>query len=142
VTVRNASGGLPGLVGTLVRRREFAFLVVGGINTAVGLGAFLLLYDVWGGRLHYMGALVLAYAVGIAVAFVLHRRFVFKVEGNVLLDLVRFTGVQCVSLGLNAVLLPLLVEGLAMPVPPAQVLALAVVVVGSYFGHLLISFRR
>jgi putative flippase GtrA len=133
---------LPALVLGLLRRREFAFLLVGGLNTAVGLGAFLVFYDLWGDTLGYMGALVAAYAVGILVAFFLHRRFVFKVEGNLLVDLLRFTAVQCTSLALNAALLPVLVEAARLPVPLAQVVALAIVVVASYFGHLLFSFRR
>lgn len=129
------------VVGVL-RRREFAFLVVGGVNLLVGLGAFQLFYFLWGSQIHYLGALLAAYAVAIPVAFVLYRRWVFKVEGNVLVDFVRFTGVQCVSLGINAIALPLLVELGHLPPQVAQVLALAIVVVFNYFGHLLISFRR
>lgn len=126
----------------LVRRREFMFLVVGGINTLVGLAAFAVLYQLWGSTLHYLGALVLAYAVGIVIGFTLQRRLVFKVKGNVLVDLVRYTGVQAVALALNSALLPLVVEGLGMPVLPGQVISLALVVIASYFGHTFFSFRR
>jgi putative flippase GtrA len=133
---------LPDRLRALLRRRELAYLVVGGFNTLVGLTVFAVLYWSVGDTIGYLAALVLAYAVGIAVGFVLHRRFVFKVEGNVLVDLVRYTGVQAVAFGLNAVLLPLLVEVVHLPVLPAQVLALGLVVVTSYFGHALISFRR
>jgi putative flippase GtrA len=108
----------------------------------VGLVAFAVLERSFGARIGYLGALVLAYAVGIAVGFVLHRRFVFRVEGNVLVDLVRYVGVQAVALGLNAGILPVLVEGAGLPVLPAQVLAVALVVVATYFGHALVSFRR
>ncbi|MEX0429643.1 GtrA family protein [Nocardioides sp. DS6] len=130
------------LVLALLRRREVAFLLVGGTNTLLGLAAFTALYYLWGDTLHYLGSLVLAYAVGIIVGFVLHRRFVFRVEGNVLVDLLRFTSVQVTSLALNAALLPLMVEVVHLPVVPAQVVSLALVVVASYFGHLLFSFRR
>jgi putative flippase GtrA len=125
-----------------LRRREFAFLLVGAINTAVGLAAFAALFSLWGDTLHYMGALVLAYAIGILVAFVLHRRFVFHVQGNVVVDFLRFTAVQGLSFAINAVALPILVEIAGLPVLPAQVLAMGLVVVSSYFGHLLFSFRR
>jgi len=126
----------------LLRRREIAFLLVGGTNTLLGLAVFTALYYTWGGTLHYLGALVLAYAVGIVVGFVLHRRLVFRVEGNLLVDFLRFTGVQATSLALNAVLLPILVEVFHLPVVPAQVLSLAIVVCASYFAHLMFSFRR
>lgn len=125
-----------------LRRREVAFLIVGGINTAVGLGAFAL-FEWWlGDVVPYLAALVLAYAVGIAVAFVLHRRFVFRVRGNVLVDLVRFTGVQAGAFFLNAVILTVLVEVAGMQTVVAQVPSLAIVATASYFGHLLVSFRR
>jgi putative flippase GtrA len=124
------------------RSRQLAFLVVGGINTLVGLGAFAVFERALGDEIGYLGALVLAYGVGIAVGFVLHRRFVFKVEGNVLVDLVRYVGVQAVAFSLNAVALPVLVEVVGVPVLPAQVLSLGFVLVTTYFGHALISFRR
>lgn len=126
----------------LLGRREVAFLVVGGVNTLVGLLAFAVLERTLGDTIGYLGALVLAYAVGIAVGFVLHRRFVFKVRGQVLVDLVRYVGVQAVALGLNAAILPVLVEAAHLPVLPAQVVALGLVVVTTYFGHALVSFRR
>lgn len=134
--------GVRALVCDLLRRREVLFLIVGGTNTLLGLAVFALLYSLWGDTLHYLGALVLAYAVGIAVGFTLQRRFVFRVEGNVLLDLLRYTGVQCVALALNSAVLPVLVEAAGVPVLPAQVVSLVVVVVATYFGHLLFSFRR
>lgn len=117
-------------------------MVVGGINTLVGLASFWLLFHYFGATLHYMGALVGAYAIAIMGAFLLHRRFVFKVRGQFFVDLVRFTLVQLGALGLNALLLPLFVEGVGVPVIPAQVLSLVLVVMGSYVGHLAFSFRR
>ena len=43
-------------------------------------------------------------------AFVLHRRFVFRVRGGVWLDLARFELVNLGALAANAVVLPILVE--------------------------------
>lgn len=54
---------------------EFArFLVAGLINTAVGYATYLVL----AGPLGYQAAYAMAYAVGIAVAFLLNSRFVFR----------------------------------------------------------------
>ncbi len=126
----------------LLRRRELAFMLVGGLNTALGLAVFAVLFALFGDRLHYLGALVLAYAIAMTVAFVLHRRFVFHVRGRVLLDFVRFVTVQAGSFGLNALLLTGFVELLHAPVLPAQAVALGLTVCCSYFAHLLFSFRR
>jgi putative flippase GtrA len=112
------------------------------VNTLLGLGSFVLFERLLGDEIGYLGALVLAYAVGITVGFVLHRRYVFKVEGSILLDLVRFVSVQLAALALNSLILSLLVELAHIPVVPAQVLALAMVVVATYFAHLYFTFRR
>lgn len=126
----------------LLATQEVAFLVVGALNVGIGLSWFVGLHLLLGERLGYMGTLGLAYAAAILCAFWLHRRFVFRVRGQVLVDLTRFTLVQLVSLGINALVLPLLVEMGGLPVVPAQMTALVVVVVFSYFAHLLFSFRR
>ena len=124
------------------RSRQFRFLLVGAFNTLVGLAAYALFVHLVGDTVGYVGALVLAYMVGIAVGFVLHRRLVFQVEGNVLVDLVRYIGVQASAFALNAALLPALVELVHVPPLPAQVIALSIVVVTTYLGHARISFHR
>jgi putative flippase GtrA len=136
------SAGAAARVLRLVSSREFAFLVVGGLNTLLGLVSFALFYRLFGDTLHYLGSLVLAYVVGIGASFVVYRRFVYKVRGNVLVDLIRFTGVNAGTFFLNAVCLPILVELAHIPVIPAQVISIAVVTAASYVGHTFFSFRR
>jgi putative flippase GtrA len=139
------SGGDPSAAGPLLRLigdQRIAFVVVGGINTVVGLGWFVLVHTLAGSAIGYMGSLVVAYAFAILTAFVMHRRFVFKVRGQVWLDLARFTMVNLSSLAINAALLPVAVEVVGLPVVPAQVLVTALTVCLSYFGHLWFSFRR
>jgi putative flippase GtrA len=126
----------------LLQRREVAFLVVGAFNMAIGLGLFAVLLHFLGDRMHYLAVLGLTYALSITSAFVMHRRFVFKVKSQVLVDFVRFCIVQLGAVVLNALVLPLLVEAAGLPVLPAQVLSLGIVVVLSYAGHLWFSFHR
>ncbi len=108
----------------------------------VGLGCFAFAHHFWGHAIGYMGSLVAAYAVAILCAFVLHRRFVFRVQGHVLKDLARFTVVNLSVVGINAILLPVLVEVFRLPVLPAQALATLVSVCLSFFAHRSFSFRR
>jgi putative flippase GtrA len=75
-------------------------------------------------------------------AFVLHRRLVFRVTGNVLVDLVRFEMVYLGGLGINAILLPVLVEVAQLPVIMSQFLIVSVTALVSFFGHKHFSFRR
>ena len=128
--------------GRLPNRQKVLFLIVGATNLLIGLAWFALLHVLLGDQVGYMGTLVLAYAAAILCAFALHRRFVFQVRGQVWVDLFRFTLVQLVALSINAVTLPFMIEVAGLPVLPAQLASAAVVVVFSYFGHLLFSFRR
>ena len=95
-----------------------------------------------GDVVHYMGALVISYAVGITSGFWMHRRIVFDVTGNLFVDFLRFVSVHLAGFAMNAALLPILVEVLRFDVLAAQLIATAVVTVSSYFGHSLFSFRR
>lgn len=130
------------LVKRLLSDQRVAYLVVGGINTVVGLAWFYVLHELFGDKVGYMGTLVGAYALGMITGFAMQRRFVFRVAGPFLLDLMRFSVVTAGTFGLNALLLPTFVEIAAMPVFPAQVLSIAMTVVLSYFAHRSFSFRR
>jgi putative flippase GtrA len=131
------------LVRDLWARREVRFLVIGGLNTLLGLGLFAAFHALIGDDVPYPLLLVPTYGVSIPIAFAMQRRFVFDAEGgSVLVDLARYTFVQLTSIGLNAVLLFMMVEFASLPVVLAQAITVAIIVVVTYFSHLLFSFRR
>ena len=132
----------PGLLLRLVRDLRVAFLLVGGVNTLVGLGWFVLFHRWAGPLVGYMGTLALAHVCAVLCAFVLHRRLVFRVHGHVWRDLGRFELVNLGALAANAVLLPFFVEVVGLQVVLAQVLATVISVVTTYVGHRAFSFRR
>ncbi|MCV7408081.1 polysaccharide biosynthesis protein GtrA [Mycobacterium florentinum] len=139
----------PGPLIRLVRDQRVAFVLVGGINTVVGFGIFIAcsetvghLVDVRFGKV--AGSLVtlgISHVLSVLFAFVMHRRFVFRVRGHVLRDLVRFWSVYLTALGINVIALPVLVE-LGLNRIPAQAIILASTTLLSYFGHRYFSFRR
>lgn len=141
--------GAPGPLLRLVRDRRVAFLLVGGTNTAIGF-AFFVFFDLTVGA--YVDAnvnrvagslatLACAHVLSVLCAFVLYRRFVFRVKGHVWRDLVRFEMVYLVSIGINAVVLPVLVQfGLERIFAQAMILVVTTLI--SYFGHQHFSFRR
>jgi putative flippase GtrA len=141
--------GEPGLLFRLVRDQRIAFLLVGGANTAIGFG-FFIFFDLTVGLFfddavnRVVGSLATlgcAHVLSVLCAFVLYRRFVFKVRGHVWRDLARFEAVYLVAIGINAVVLPILVE-LGVNRIGAQGLILIVTTLISYFGHRHFSFRR
>lgn len=132
------------LLRALVADERFRFLVVGGINTVVGYGLFALFELTIGRVVGYLGSLYLSYAIAIVLAFLLHRRYTFRVAGSgrVLVDFLRFCSVYVVSLAVNTLALPLLVEVGGLVPLVAQALIVVVTTLISFFGHKFFSFRR
>lgn len=140
--------GMNGTLGPLfriVKDQRVAFLIVGGFNTVLGTAWFIVFELLFGrnlGPYGYMASLLCAHVAAVLCAFVLYRRFVFRVTGHVLMDLARFELVNLSALGINLVALPFVVELLSIPAIPAQLLVTLVTALVSYFGHKGFSFRR
>lgn len=146
--------GAPGLMLRLVKDYRIAFLIVGTANTVIGFLWFALFDWLFRGihwhatiagftlRFDYLLTLLCAHVLSVLCAFVLYRRFVFRVRGHVWTDLARFETVYLVSLGVNAVLLTLLSGVLHLPPLLAQALIVLVTTMISFFGHRDFSFRR
>ena len=117
------------------------FLVVGGFNTALGYGLFVIFELAFG---MYLVSLYGSAVIAIVVAFFLHRNVTYRVvgTGNVVIDFLRFVSVYVVSLAINTVALPLLVEFGRLNPLVAQALIVVGTTLISYFGHKLFSFRR
>ena len=128
----------------LVADQRIRFLAVGGFNMVLGYLTFsaLTLWVFHEVRFGYLLSLVGSYAIGISVAFVLYRRLVFKVQGRVVRDFVRFVTVYAVSIGINAVVLPVLVEVAGVPPLAAQAVVVLITTLLSFVGHRSFSFRR
>ena len=126
-------------------RRFGLFLVAGGIAAAANYGSRFG-FSLW---FNYPVAIVLAYLVGMAVAFLLMRQYVFDGRGKALApQLWRFALVNAlavlqtliVSLVLARWLLPAL--GVTQHAEAiAHAVGVAVPVVTSYFGHKLATFK-
>lgn len=132
------------LISRLYHDQRVRFLVVGGVNTVVGYGLFVIFDNLVFEHIPfgYLLSLIVSYAVAIGLAFFLYRRFVFKVHGRVFGDLIRFIGVYAVAIGINVVALPLLVELVRLPPFLAQAIILVVTTLVSFFGHKKVSFYR
>jgi putative flippase GtrA len=138
-------GGDDGLLLRIIKDRRVAFLFVGGLNTAIGTMWFALfdwwLGSKWNGYGHYP-ALVITYVVSILCAFVLYRKIVFKVHGNVLRDLARFSTVYISAFAVNLVLLWVMVHVFHWHAFLSQCLITFVTTIFSWVGHNRYSFRR
>jgi putative flippase GtrA len=126
-------------------RRFGLFLIAGGIAAAANYGSRFG-FSLW---FSYPVAIVLAYLVGMAVAFVLMRQYVFEGRGKALApQVVRFTVVNVLAV-LQTLIVSLVLARWALPamgvIEHAEAIAhavgIAVPVVTSYFGHRLATFR-
>jgi len=124
------------------REQGLRFLIVGAFNTAFGFGLFALMLHLAGDEVHYLVVLVFAMIVAVLVAFAAYRTFVFRVRGNVLRDLGRFSLVYVGVLAANVIALPLLVEVAGLPILIAQAIIVVGTVVANFLLHRSFSFRR
>lgn len=138
------SGRFLSLVEAIRESEKFRFLIIGGINTLFGYSVFTLLEVVAGDHIGYLISLFVSYVFGTILAFVLHRRYTFRATGpgNVVADFFRFASIYVVSLVINVVALPLLVEVVGLEPVAGQSLVVVVTTLISYFGHKYFSFRR
>lgn len=122
--------------------KPLRFLMVGGVNTAFGLGFYpLLLWSVPLFAVHYMVALAIAQAVCLCFAFTTYKLAVFRTRGNVLREFGTFASFYLANYAANWLALPLLVEVGAVPPVIAQTGFTLVVIVGSWFWHNRVTFR-
>ncbi|WP_232823586.1 GtrA family protein [Dyella sp. C9] len=125
--------------------RFFKFLAVGGFAAAVNFGSRILFSQ----HVSYSTAIVLAYLLGMATAFVLNRLLVFKRTSNALLQQIGwFSAINAIAL-LQTLLISLALADYILPwmgwhwQPElvAHAFGVAAPVVTSYFGHKHFSFK-
>ena len=139
----------PGLILRLIKDQRVAFLLVGATNTGVGF-LFFIFFDLTVGNwldgavnetVGSLATLACAHVLGVLFAFVMYRRFVFRVKGHVWRDLARFESVYLVAIAINAIILPILVN-IGWNRILAQFSILVITTLISWFGHKGFSFRR
>lgn len=140
--MRTRAQGAPGGADRALLGEGARFLVIGVVNSAFGFGVFAALQATLGTVTHYLVVLVVAQVVAVLEAYVLQRVVVFRARGRWWRDLVRFSGVYVVALGVNAALLPLLVEVAHLPVLLAQAIVMAAVALGTFVVHRSFTFRH
>ena len=136
---------LPSSLQLLIARHEkkLRFLIVGGVNTLVGLLVYPLLYLFleplgWG----YIQVLLLAQVICITFSFICNKYFVFKTKGNIHKEYAKFFLFYGLYLALNLLCLPLLVEKVGISPIISQTLFSVAIIVSSYFWHNFFTFKQ
>jgi putative flippase GtrA len=126
-------------------RRVALFLAAGAIAAAANYGSRFI-FSIW---FTFPVAIVLAYLVGMAVAFVLMRHYVFEGRGKALAPQIwKFTLVNLLAVAQTLIVSLVLAQwllpwaGVTRHVDAlAHAVGVAVPLVSSYFGHRLATFR-
>ncbi|MDI6943137.1 GtrA family protein [Microbacterium barkeri] len=136
----------------LIRDRRVAFILVGGINTAVGFLWFTLFSALFRAALPDAGwpdagwpvfaIIACAQVTSMLSAFVFLRTLVFRVRGHLWRDFWRFVLVNAVNAMLNFVVVPALIAWLNWHEILAQLLFTVIVAIISWFAHSRFSFHR
>lgn len=134
--------GAPGPLMRIVKNQKIAFLLVGGVNTALGTAWFILWQLLIGEQYGYHAAIVLGYLCNVLCAFAMYRYLVFRVRGHLLRDLLRFFVVNFGAFVANISLMTIAVSVFHFPPIPSQLVVTAVMAVVSFFGYRDFSFRR
>jgi len=117
------------------------YLLVGGWNTLFGMGIYALLYNGFGGRIHYLVLLIPANVLAITNAFLGYKLIVFRTRGNIAREYIRCYVVYGIMMVLGAGLLFVCVEHLKFNPVYANAFCVLVTTVVSYFSHKHFSFR-
>jgi putative flippase GtrA len=112
--------------------------LAGAANTIVGLGVILALTAA---GVTPTLANALGFAVGLLLAFTLSRRFVFRSDGHVRDEVVRFLFFFAISYGVNLVVLNVAIEVMAVHKLIAQVVANASYTVTMFVFSRVFVFR-
>lgn len=130
------------LLHSLINDTRVRYLFVGGINTLLSTGLFVVLSLTFGDQVLSVVPLSIAWIISLVAVFFVHRSVVFRVRGHMMRDFERFFLVNVGSLVVNIALLTLASDVLKFPRIPAQIVITIVTVVGSFIGHKYFSFRR
>lgn len=123
--------------------RKVRFLIVGGINTLVGLSIYPILYTLLKPiGFSYVEVLFLAQAICITFAFFNYKYFVYKTKGGIKKEYIKFFMFYGLYFVLNLFFLPLMVEVIHINPIISQTFFSLAVTATSYFWHTLITFKK
>jgi putative flippase GtrA len=137
---------MPGISGWLrghgLAPERVRFVLVGVLNTIVGIGLFAILNALIGHRTHYLVAVIAAQCLSVQFAFATQRYIVFRArDGRVVHELLRFYLLYATGLVANLLVLPVLVEVAGIAVLPAQIAFTVGLAVVNYLGGRTFVFR-
>lgn len=114
------------------------FALVGLLNTAVDVVIFFLLTWV---STPYLAAQVISYSCGAANSYLLNKFWTFRSSGLSYAEIVRFTTVNLISLGISVAVLSLLYDRTGLGLAASKGGATACALAANFLGNKLWVFK-
>jgi putative flippase GtrA len=115
------------------------FVAVGALNTGVGYSVFLVL--ALGLGVNPAVSNTISYAIGLTIAYLLYRRFVFGATGSTHANVGRFISCFFFAFGLNQAVLNLLIYFAGWAAPIAQIFAMVTYTVVFFVLNKYVVFK-
>lgn len=126
----------------LEHSRKLRFILIGGLNTLLGLSTFPLIYVLTRSiDLSYLWVLVISQSVCVNFSFLTNKYYVFKSKGKKLAEYRRFVIFHMSTFLINLGGLPIFVEFFHLNPMVVQLIFTLMVVVGSYIWYSKFTFK-
>ncbi len=123
-------------------REQILYLLIGGWNTVFGYLVFAGFYWALNGSLPVTVILIISWVIAVANAYFCYRYLVFRSRGRMHHEIPRFLLVYAVILAANLLVLPLALRVFPLNAYVVQAIYTLAVVIVSYVGHRVFSFRE
>jgi putative flippase GtrA len=121
---------------------KIRFVLVGALNTAVGLGIYpVLMWALAPAHVSYMVPMVMSHPIGIAFSYTTNKLITFRTRRNILAEFSKFGTFYLLLFLANLALLPMCVEWLRLQPVPSQIAIALLGITMSYFWHSRITFK-
>lgn len=119
--------------------QSYRFIIVGVLNTFVGLAVYAVYLHIVNNN--YLQALMISHIIGVIHSYFWNNKWTFQQGRYNIKSSLKFVLVYIVTFLINFFLLKILVDTIGMNKLIAQVIALFLTTVVSFFGHKYWSFR-
>ena len=126
----------------ILERKPLRYLIAGGWNTIFGYGVTVGLYALMADKLHIALIATIANILAITMSFITYKLFVFKTQGNWLLEYARSYIVYGGMAILSIIFLWIFVDILGWQIWYAQAVVILITVGVSYLGQKSFTFKQ
>lgn len=134
--------GLLQVLGQVQTNQKLMYLLIGGVNTLLGIAVFSLLYWVLHRHMHYQLITVLAHFLSVFNSWILYRRLVFKSDAPALIEYLKFNLSSLLMLGFQVFGLFVLVDQFQFHPLVSQPIVVVIAIIVSYVLHSKFTFSR